>query len=172
MHSLNLFSSINKSFSLAMSAVKSNGKPKVSWSLNTTSPEIVLSVILEIVSSRISMPFSKVSKNLYSSFLIAWVISFSLGFNSGYAELINFIKSFTSRCIKGSLASILYPCLMPLLIILLKTYPLPSFSGTTPSAIKKTADLIWSAITLWEVLFLWPSIFSEARIKSLKTSVS
>ena len=107
MQTLKRFSSTSRFFSLAMSAVKSNGNPKVSWSLNTISPEIISPVILEIDSSRISIPFSNVSKNLLSSFLITLVISICLLFNSGYAEPINFRSSSTSKYIKGSLAPIL-----------------------------------------------------------------
>ena len=54
------------SFSLAMSWVKSIGKPKVSCSLNATSPEITFSPE-DKFSSRIFNPFPKVSKNLSSS---------------------------------------------------------------------------------------------------------
>ena len=37
---------------------------------------------------------------------------------------------------------------MALLMIRLKTYPLPSLEGNTPSAIKKAVERKWSAITL------------------------
>ena len=48
----------------------------------------------------------------------------------------------------GSLDPNKCECLIPLLIILLKTYPLPSFEGRTPSAIRNELALKWSAITL------------------------
>ena len=46
MNLLNPSLSTNKLFSLAISAVRSNGNPNVSWSLKITSPGIVLSLIL------------------------------------------------------------------------------------------------------------------------------
>ena len=48
----------------------------------------------------------------------------------------------------GSFAPRKWECLIPLLIILLSTYPRPSFDGRTPSAIKKELALKWSAMTL------------------------
>ena len=74
MNLLNPSLSTNKLFSLAISAVRSNGNPNVSWSLKITSPGIVLSLIFKIASSRILIPFSKVSKNFNSSSLIVLII--------------------------------------------------------------------------------------------------
>ena len=42
------------------------------------------------------------------------------------------------------------PCLTALLKILLRTYPLPSFDGITPSFTKKVTALEWSVITFSE----------------------
>ena len=41
----------------------------------------------------------------------------------------------------GSIFPRVWACLIPLLIILLRTYPLPSLEGVTPSAIKNDEDL-------------------------------
>ena len=87
------------------------------------------------------MPEERVLKKSFSSFSS---INFILEKFSNSA-----LKSFSSKslkhskhsCKKGDLRSILYPCRTALLITLLKTYPLPSFEGTTFSDIRKKAAL-------------------------------
>ena len=54
----------------------------------------------------------------------------------------------------GSLDPNKCECLIPLLIILLRTYPRPSFEGKTPSAKRNELALKWSAITLKLDIFL------------------
>ena len=63
--------------------------------------------IFEISSSRISIPFSKVSKNLISSVFTNSAMSLSLSFKSGKAELITRTISLTKLNMKGFLAPIL-----------------------------------------------------------------
>ena len=120
----------------------------MSYNLNATSP-LNIFVELEISSSKIFIPFSTVSLNLVSSFINVLVMrSFALS-NSGYEFLIPSKKIGNSLWNTGSLLPKEWACRIPLLIILRKTYPLPSFEGITPSAIKKEEDFKWSAITLW-----------------------
>ena len=62
-----------------------------------------------------------------------------------------------------------------LLIIFLKIYPRPSFDGKTPSAIKNTDALIWSAITFTVISnssFLISKTFSIPFIIGINISVS
>ena len=57
---------------------------------------------------------------------------------------------------------------MPRLIILLSTYPLPSFDGKTPSANRNELARKWSAITLkLELLFLSTFTFNEFDADSI-----
>ena len=67
-------SSTDNPFSLAMSWVKSKGKPKVSYNLNASSPDIVFPERLDNTLSKWFNPRSRVSPNADSSALITFSI--------------------------------------------------------------------------------------------------
>ena len=63
------------------------------------------------------------------------------------------------------------PCLIALLKTLLKTYPLPSFDGITPSFTRKVTALEWSAITFNEKSFLGSSPYFTPEILPISSII-
>ena len=101
------------------------------------------------LSVKIFIPLASKIENFSSSVFNISVIKGSALFNSGYESDISLINVGTILQKIGSLLPKICVCLIPRLIILLKTYPLPSLEGKTPSAIRKALARKWSAITLW-----------------------
>ena len=61
-------------FSRSIRAVKSTGNPKVSYNSKAFEPEIVFDLLLDIISSSLIIPLSKVLKKESSSCLITFLI--------------------------------------------------------------------------------------------------
>ena len=73
-------------FSLKIRAVKSTGNPNVSYNSKVFDPDIVSVLFLDIISSSLTIPLSKVLKKDSSSFLITFSITLICNFNSGKTD--------------------------------------------------------------------------------------
>jgi len=145
--------SIVRHFSLAISCVSSNGKPKVSYNLNVSAQLICWSLDhFAIISSSTLSPLLRVFwnvdisvNNVLAISLFAFVSICSRDHTWSTISSTNFsISVFLFS--KTTLRYIL-------LTTLLRTYPLHSFDGLRPERINADAVLVWSDMILWSLIF-------------------
>ena len=163
----------------AISWVRSLGKPKVSWSKNTTSPLSLLPWGTSFKAfSRMTSPLSNVSLKRSSSLSMTSSINDARSWSSGYALPISAMTNVATFAINGSVSPRRTPNRMALLAIRRRTYPRPSFDGMTPSPIKNVQARPWSAMTCKATslsgLFLYVTLAQSATgwMRLWKESVS